>query len=397
MTTRSSDIARDFELGTINEFPVIASDIVYEGSAVGLNSSGYARPLVAGDPFVGFAETKADNSAGSAGAINVRVRKSGIVKLSITSAALTDFGKTVYASDDDTFTYLPAAGGPSQNYSEIGTVIRYVSSGVVEVMFDAGALKYGCSIPPLVGKFHQGIDSASDTQVYPLGTRMRKSDGREYVYAKAGGTIGGNLGAHCHDIQHVGHVIVNTAAASGDTTIKITVGAGDGQSANGNIAAQELAGGFIHIFVDGSGADGKCFTRGIISNTATTGGGTMTVVVDDPIPCALVASTAYAEAIASPYRNIQQTNASGKSVVGIPTCYATSGQFLWLQVKGPGWVSPQAALGVTVALQAVFRHDGSLDAHEYNDTYATTAQHAGYVISSLAAGAQAAPFVNFDI
>lgn len=394
MTTRSTDIARDFILGTINEFPVIASDIIYEGSAVGLNTSGYARPLVAGDPFVGFAESKADNSAGSAGAINVRVRMSGTVKLSITSAALTDFGKKVFATDDDTFVYLSPIVGA---YSEIGSVIRYVSSGVVEVMFDASALKYGVDVAPLAGKFHQGINAVSATQVYPLGTVMRKPDGREYRYGRAGATIGGNLGAHNHPRQLVGHDVIPTAATAGDTSIVVTLGGTDGAAGDGAIAANELAGGYIHVFVDGSGADQKCFTRGIVSNTAEAGGGgNITIVVDDPIPYDLVANTAYAEAICSPYYDLQQTNATGLAVVGIPTCKATVGQYLWVQTKGPVWVSPQAALGVTVAMEAVFRHDGSFDAHEYNDAYATTAQHAGYVLASIDT-AQGAPFVMLDI
>ena len=73
MTTLAVNKPRVYELGDINEFPVIASDIIYEGAAVGDNGSGYARPLVAGDPFRGFAERNADNSAGNAGTINVRV------------------------------------------------------------------------------------------------------------------------------------------------------------------------------------------------------------------------------------------------------------------------------------------------------------------------------------
>jgi hypothetical protein len=153
----------------------------------------------------------------------------------------------------------------------------------------------------------------------------------------------------------------------------------------------------VHVFVDGSGADGKCFTRGIIANTVTTGAGEMTLTLDDPIPVALVADTAYAECISSPYRNLQQGATSGKAVVGIPTCYATVGQYLWLQTKGPMWVSPQAALGVGVALEAVFRHDGSFDAHQYDDAYATTAQHAGYVLAETLTGTQGAPFVKLNI
>lgn len=41
MTTLASDVQRPFELGTINEVPVIAGDIIYEGAAVGDNGSGY--------------------------------------------------------------------------------------------------------------------------------------------------------------------------------------------------------------------------------------------------------------------------------------------------------------------------------------------------------------------
>lgn len=104
MTTLAVDTPRSFELGSINEVPVIAADIIYEGAAVGDNGSGYARPLVAGDPFRGFAEARADNSVGAAGDKRVRVRRYGGVVLTIASIAVTDIGKAVYASDDNTFT-----------------------------------------------------------------------------------------------------------------------------------------------------------------------------------------------------------------------------------------------------------------------------------------------------
>jgi len=130
MTTLSADEARPLELGTINELPVIASDIIYEGAVVGDNGSGYARPLQSGDPFRGFAERKADNSSGSAGDINVRVRTKGLIKLSVGSLAITDVGRPVYATDDDTFV-LTGIG------TRIGYVYRYVSSGVGIVAYDA--------------------------------------------------------------------------------------------------------------------------------------------------------------------------------------------------------------------------------------------------------------------
>ncbi len=130
MTTLAKNVARAFELGELNHVGVIAADIIYEGSAVGDNASGYARPLAAGDAFLGFAIEKADNSLGAAGAINVTVKTKGRVKLAIDSLAITDVGKAVYASDDNTFTLTATSN------SAIGRVIRWVSTGVGIVEFD---------------------------------------------------------------------------------------------------------------------------------------------------------------------------------------------------------------------------------------------------------------------
>jgi len=132
MTTLAADSPRITEGGNRNEFPVIASDIIYEGAAVGLvKATGHARPLAANDRFVGFAEQRADNSTGSAAAINVRVVESGKIRLSVSGATITDVGQPVYATDDDTFVFSPVAG------VFIGFVHRFVSSGVVIVAFDA--------------------------------------------------------------------------------------------------------------------------------------------------------------------------------------------------------------------------------------------------------------------
>jgi len=133
MTTLAANSPRSFELGTRNELPVIAADIIYEGAATGVvAASGHTRPLVAGDRFAGFAEAKADNSAGAAAAINVRLIKSGEIELAVTGAVITDVGQPVYATDDNAFTFNPVGA------SFVGFVKRFVSSGVVVVGFDAG-------------------------------------------------------------------------------------------------------------------------------------------------------------------------------------------------------------------------------------------------------------------
>lgn len=138
MTTLSKDTPRTQELGDHSDVGVIANDIVYEGAAVGDNGSGYGRPLVAGDKFLGFCRQRTDNTtsgpaaaAGSAGDLNVPLLSRGEVKLSLSGALITDVGRPVYASDDDTFTFT-ASGN-----SYIGTVKRFDSAGVVIVAFDA--------------------------------------------------------------------------------------------------------------------------------------------------------------------------------------------------------------------------------------------------------------------
>lgn len=136
MTTLAANKPRAYELGERNELPVIASDIIYEGAAVGVvDASGHARPLSGGDRFVGFAVAKADNSAGAAAAINVETVKSGEIQLSVTGAVITDVGQPVYALDDDDFTFNPVGA------SFIGFVKRYVSAGVAVLDFNAGVYR----------------------------------------------------------------------------------------------------------------------------------------------------------------------------------------------------------------------------------------------------------------
>jgi hypothetical protein len=129
MTTLAADSPRDYELGEHNDLPVVAADIIYEGAAVGLNGSGYARPLVAGDVFGGFALRQCDNASGANGDKNVRVINQGTIALNVTGLTIDDIGKPVYASDDDTFTMTAGAN------TQVGSVKRWISDGVGAVEF----------------------------------------------------------------------------------------------------------------------------------------------------------------------------------------------------------------------------------------------------------------------
>jgi hypothetical protein len=153
MTTLAADKRRDIVLGEVNEIPVITAEIIYEGAAVGIiKASGHAWPLVSPNKFAGFAEQKCDNSAGAAAAKNIRVISKGVAKLSISGAVITDVGLPVYATDDDTFVFLPTGG------VFVGMTRRFVSSGIMEVEFDAIGMQ-----DPWEGRLAETLSGATKT------------------------------------------------------------------------------------------------------------------------------------------------------------------------------------------------------------------------------------------
>ena len=140
MATLTKDKARTYESGIepiFNDLPVIASDIIYGGAAVGESTTtGTYKPFVTSDSFVGFAYEKADNSSGSASDINVRVRQRGVIKLTVTgTSAVTDHGVAVYAADDDDF-HLTASLG-----TQIGVIARWVTGTTCMVYFEGAIVR----------------------------------------------------------------------------------------------------------------------------------------------------------------------------------------------------------------------------------------------------------------
>lgn len=139
MTTLAADSQREYESNEdpiLNDLPVEASEIIYEGAAVADNGSGYMQPAVTNvGAFRGFAYRKADNASGSAGDINVRVRQKGTVKLAIVGvSAVTDIGKLVYASDDNVFTIT------ASTHLKIGRISRWILATEAMVHFESASL-----------------------------------------------------------------------------------------------------------------------------------------------------------------------------------------------------------------------------------------------------------------
>tara|TARA_R110002167_G_scaffold61913_4_gene174918 strand:- start:21387 stop:22178 length:792 start_codon:yes stop_codon:yes gene_type:complete len=118
-------------LGKEADFPVAASTLLYQGSIVGLNSNGYARPFVLGDKFAGITLEGRNNSSGSNGDVNVCcLRGKFYLEASLSGVALTDavIEAPVYAQDSGTLSL--------RSGFRIGKVVAYLSSGKALVEFD---------------------------------------------------------------------------------------------------------------------------------------------------------------------------------------------------------------------------------------------------------------------
>ncbi len=121
---------------TFLEIAVAASTHIYQGALVGLDGAGRAIPAsTSAKKIMGRAELEADNSSGTAGAINVRVRQ-GVFKVgnSATTDALTaaDVGAMCFVVDDQTVARTDANG----TRPVAGTVIQVDTTGVwIQTMF----------------------------------------------------------------------------------------------------------------------------------------------------------------------------------------------------------------------------------------------------------------------
>lgn len=143
MTTLAADKRRNYGLDSDARYidvPCVATDIVYEGSAVGESSSdGTARPLVGADTFIGFCVRRCDNAAGAAEARKVRVLTRGsIADFPVTGLDnINDYGAAVYAVDDNSFTLTSSTG-----HTQIGKVLSYDGvSGFGTIYFEGASVR----------------------------------------------------------------------------------------------------------------------------------------------------------------------------------------------------------------------------------------------------------------
>jgi len=233
----------------------------------------------------------------------------------------------------------------------------------------------------------QGVYQVSAVKRYPLGKYLRIGN-KGFVYAKAGGALVPDVGAKQSHNQKFIESNIAAAVLEGATTITITITAG--VTVDSPIALNELAGGQLLVFPAGN----KAFIRTIVSNTAVVASGTLTVVLDAPVPCAV--GLVWCEAIINPYDGVNQVASEWRPVMGMPMIPATEGQYLWLQVEGISWCAPEAAVGAAAnALEVCFGGNGAL---KLRSDAIPAEQRAGMVIAPNPAGTgQGSPFIMLNI
>lgn len=135
MTVLSADNNAKRKDGQFVEYKLVATDIIYKDSLVCNNTSGYLLP--GGDTanlrFAGVALEQGANSTGAAGAVSIRVQKTGSFEFAKASAVQADVGAAAYILDDQT------VGTTSTNGIQCGYITELISSSKVRVRIDVSA------------------------------------------------------------------------------------------------------------------------------------------------------------------------------------------------------------------------------------------------------------------
>lgn len=142
----SGDRFTDMAVRGLRSFPVLASTVIYEGSQVAVDATGWARPARdfgttnSTDKVVGVASARVDNSAGANGALYVTVRCDEIGYFANSTSgdliARKDIGSSCYAVDDQQVALTATGTGGSNSRARSGKIHDVRSDGQVGVWFD---------------------------------------------------------------------------------------------------------------------------------------------------------------------------------------------------------------------------------------------------------------------
>lgn len=140
LTANRDTLQRD---GVFESHGVAASTRIYAGSLVCRNASGYVIPAAdtATYKVQGIAQEEANNSSGSAAAIQCKT-KWGVARLATSGMGAGDEGKPVYVTDDQTV----CLAASSTNKVGAGIILDVISATEVDVLVTPEAIQLAESV-----------------------------------------------------------------------------------------------------------------------------------------------------------------------------------------------------------------------------------------------------------
>ena len=132
MTALALEADRAVTGGTYRRLPSANAAIPYAGSALSYGSGGYVNTLVAGQLFAGFCKTSIQSRDQATADGSRYIEATGgefIATLPVSSVTVADIGRTVVATDDNTFTFTRTG---AETY--IGKVVGVQSSTMAIVL-----------------------------------------------------------------------------------------------------------------------------------------------------------------------------------------------------------------------------------------------------------------------
>ncbi len=172
---RNVDRFIDNELRSLK---VLATTHIYKGALLGF-SSGYVRPLVAGDEFAGVAYEEVNNT-GSSGDKSVRVFPDAYFSHALVGADEAHNKSAVYASADDTLTYTPTAN------SFVGWQVCLLAANTI--------LVHAKAEPPITTPLARTYIAQQDDQPYNIPLSDMRVTGTLAVLGNSAGTPSGAFG-----------------------------------------------------------------------------------------------------------------------------------------------------------------------------------------------------------
>jgi hypothetical protein len=243
----------------------------------------------------------------------------------------------------------------------------------------------------------QGTHQQSATQRYAYGSRFITSDGRVFKYGHAKTALLGGFGAanYFPVNKHITYAVIPTAAAVGDTKLKVTFPSSCGYASTG-FAADELTGGFIVVGHNSANVENFIITGNDVMAATTS---TAYIQLGQPVGIAHPVTDG-AEAYPNPYAYLGEGALEFNAFLGVPARNVTIANDAWIQTWGPAWVCPgggDTTPGNTANDRlAYFVGDGSVN-FGYALTEESGYQFAGFCLDTTSTGVSAMPLIFLQI